>query len=179
MSRPLLAEFDDPRALVGAARALVERGHTRIRAYSPVPIEGLDAVLPPPEGGGWRTSIARLTFVGGLLGGGAIFLFQVWAMAWDWTLDVGGRRPFSWPAFIVPTFECTILGAALTAFIAFMLMSGFPRPHHPVFEFAAFERASADRLFLCIDLDEPGFAADDVIALFEGHAPVEVHELPQ
>ena len=35
----LIAEFDDPTALVNAARAAREKGYRRLDAYSPFPIE--------------------------------------------------------------------------------------------------------------------------------------------
>ena len=42
----VVGEFDGPEALVGAARALREKGYRRVEAYSPYPIKELDDVLP-------------------------------------------------------------------------------------------------------------------------------------
>ena len=48
MSQPIygvMAEFDNPTALVNAARAAREKGYRKLDAYSPFPIEELNDVL--------------------------------------------------------------------------------------------------------------------------------------
>ena len=43
-----------------------------------------------------------------------------------------------------------MLAAALAGFVAFLVGSGLPRLHHPVFAAHGFERASQDRFFLAV-----------------------------
>ena len=48
MTKPIygvMAEFDNPTALVNAARAARERGYRKLDAYSPFPIEELSEAL--------------------------------------------------------------------------------------------------------------------------------------
>ena len=45
----LIAEFDDPDDLMGAAKAAYHQGYRTMDAYSPFPIHGLDDALGIPE----------------------------------------------------------------------------------------------------------------------------------
>jgi len=57
----------------------------------------------------------------------------------------------SWPSFIVPAFETTILFSALAAVLGMILLNGLPMPYHPIFNAKRFAMASRDRFFLCIE----------------------------
>ena len=108
----------------------------------------------------------------------AIFAFAGWAQAIDWTLDIGGRRPFAVTAYLVPTFELTILAAALATVAAMFVRSGLPAPYHPLFNVPAFARASQDRFFLLVKASDPSFDAAEVRRFLAALAPLEVHDVP-
>jgi hypothetical protein len=74
-------------------------------------------------------------------------------------MNVGGRPQASWTSFIVPSYELTILFAALTAAIGMILLSGLPQPYHPVFNVERFSMASSDKFFLVIESTDPKFDA--------------------
>ena len=59
----LLAEFDDPNALVAAAHRARHEGYRRMDGYSPFPIEELHEALGAPE-----TRLPLIVLIGGLLG---------------------------------------------------------------------------------------------------------------
>jgi hypothetical protein len=158
----LLAEFPSADSLCAAARHVRARGWTKVEAYSPFPIEGLDEIVQADKG--W---IAPITLLGGILGGAGTYFLQWYAAVVDYPINIGGRPLNSWPAFIPATFEITILGAALAATIAMLALNGLPRLYHPLFELEEFELASRNRFFLCLPARDPVFApgpARDLLA---------------
>lgn len=168
----IAAAFADPEAAIAAVRAAREAGYAAIDLHAPMPIEGLSEAL------GVRSRIARATFIGGLVGGISILAFQGWAQAIDWTLNVGGRRPFAVTGFIVPTFEVTILIGGLATFFTLLLRCRLPRLHHPLFAVPGFERASQDRFFLVIEACDPRFDAAAVRRFLADRSPLEVLDVP-
>ncbi len=156
MKRPpihgLMAEFDSASELVQAAHRAHQAGYRRMDAYSPFPIEELSEAI-----GFHHTNVPLVVLIGGLLGGLSGFLMQYWISAINYPENIGGRPLNSWPAFIVVTFEMTILGAALFAVLGMLALNGLPMPYHPVFNVERFAFASKDRFFLCIEARDPKF----------------------
>ena len=148
----LMAEFETPTALVAAAEQARLQGYRHMDAYTPIPIEELNEAL-----GLRRTRLPRLVLAGGILGGLAGYGLQYWSLTIAYPLNVGGRPLHSWPYFIPITFETTVLGAALAAFVGMWARNRLPQPYHPVFNAPAFARASLDRFFLCIEATDPRF----------------------
>ena len=169
----LLAEFPSADSLCAAARHVREHGYTRVEAYSPFAIEGLDEIVGADKG--W---IAPLTLLGGLLGGAGTYFLQWYAAVVDYPIDIGGRPLHSWPAFIPATFEITILGAALAAVVTMLVANGLPRLHHPLFEVEEFELASRNRFFLCLPARDPVFAPGPARDLLAELQPLLLREVP-
>lgn len=170
----VMAEFDDPSAVVAAARQTYEAGYRRINAYSPYPIEELSEAI------GYHKNLVPLTvLVCGILGGLGGLALQIWTSAIAYPINIGGRPLISIPAFIPVTFECTVLLAAFGAFLGNLLMSGLPRPYHPVFNVPAFSRASQDRFFLCVKADDPKFNVTGTRAFLAGLGAKEVSDVEQ
>src|SRR5690625_4125573 len=169
----LMAEFDDAPAFLDAARrARDEGGYTRIDAYSPFPIEGLDEVV-----GGSRDRVATMTLAGALFGGVGTFAMEWYSAVVDYPLNVGGRPDNSWQAFLPPAIEMTLLFAALFGAIGMLLCNGLPRFHHPLFGVEAFERASDDHFFLLLHSDDPCFEPRDARAFLEALSPLSIVEV--
>ena len=168
----LMAEFATPTALVQAAERARLEGYRQMDAYSPIPIEELSEAL-----GLRRTRLPILVFLGGLLGGIAGYGLEYWTQAIAYPLNVGGRPFNSWPQYIPVTFETTVLGAALSAFVGMWALNKLPMPYHPVFNVPAFARASRDRFFLCIETTDPRFDRYQTAKFLESLHPVGVSEV--
>src|SRR4030095_2039712 len=153
----VMAEYESGQALVDAARKTVAQRFTRVEAYSPVPIEDLNTIIHKT-----RTVLPKLILAGGLTGMATGFALQYWASVIEYPMNIGGRPLASWTTFIVPSYELTILFAALTAAIGMIVLSGLPQPYHPVFNVDRFSMASSDKFFLVIESTDPKFggAAD-------------------
>jgi Protein of unknown function (DUF3341) len=168
----LMAEFDSPSGLVEAATQARLAGYRKMDAYSPIPVEELNDAL-----GLRRTRLPLLVLIGGILGGSAGFALESWVSAIAYPLNVGGRPLISWPQFIPVTFETTVLGAALTAFFGMWALNKLPQPYHPVFNVAAFSRASTDRFFLVIESSDARFDRTATWQFLENLHPVGVSEV--
>lgn|SRR5690606_627613 len=168
----LLAEFDSPTAIVEAARRAREAGYTKVDAYTPFPIHELDEALQLR-----RTILPWLVLGGGIAGMVAGFALQYWASVIAYPLNIGGRPLASWPAFVVPAFETTILFAALTAVIGMIALNGFPQPYHPVFNVPSFSNASSDRFFLTIERSDPRFDQTATRQFLESLHPLGVSDI--
>jgi len=151
----LMAEFETATALVAAANKTREAGYVDVDAYSPIPIEELHHAI-----GFKNTKLPLLVLIGGLLGGLGGFSLEYWVSAIAYPLNIGGKPLVSWPMFIPVTFECTILGASLTAVFGMIMLNNLPQPYHPVFNVPRFAMASRNRFFLCIEATDQQFDLD-------------------
>ena len=167
-----MAEFENPTALVEATTRARLDGYRNMDAFTPIPIHELDEAL-----GLRRTRLPRLVLLGGILGGTAGFSLEYWASTIAYPMNIGARPYNSWPQFIPVTFETTVLGAALTAFIGMWALNKLPQPYHPVFNVDAFGRASTDRFFLVIETTDPRFERHTTWTFLEGLHPVGVSEV--
>ena len=169
----LMAEFDSPTELVVAARKTYAAGYKKIDAYSPFPVEELaDAI-------GFRhNGVPAVVLVGGILGCLSGYLLQWWISVVSYPVNVGGRPFHSAPAFIVVTFEMTILCAVLAAVFGMLALNGLPMPYHPVFNVPRFRFATKDRFFLIVFSSDPKYTSTGTRAFLESLAPRSISEVP-
>jgi Alternative complex III, ActD subunit len=168
----LLAEFSDPNELVAAARETRAAGYRQFDCYTPFPIEELAEAM-----GQHHSSLPLLVLIGGILGGLGGYLLCYWTSVIDYPLIVGGRPFNSVPSFIPVTFECIILGAALTAVLGMLGLNGLPMPYHPVFNVPRFALASRDRFFLCIESTDARFDIDETWGFLSRMRPRQVSQV--
>jgi len=172
MIHGLMAEFDNPTDLVDAANRARLAGYTAMDAYTPFPIEELNDALALK-----KNPLPLIILLGGIAGGTGGYFLEYWTQVITWPMNIGGRPFHSWPHFIPVTFECTVLVASFAAFIGMLALNGLPRPYHPVFNVPAFDRASRDRFFLCIETTDPKFDRHATESFLKDLHPVGVSEV--
>jgi hypothetical protein len=169
----LIAEFRTADALLDAARRARDAGYRELEAYAPYPVEGIAEAV-----GFRRNRVPLVTLLGGLVGGIGGYFLQWYSAVIDYPINVGGRPLHSWPSFIPPTFELTILGAALGAVFGMLALNGLPRLRHPIFNAPDFEQATRNRFFLCLAARDPDFDFGRGRDFLASLGPLSVGEVP-
>jgi len=169
-----MAEFSDPAEVVAAARKVREAGYRKIDAFSPYPLEALTEAL-----GLHQSRLPLLVLLGGVTGLVAGYGLEYWASVIEYPMNIGGKPFHSWPAFIPPAFETTILFAAVTAVLGMLALNGLPEPYHPVFNVPSFALATKDRFFICIEASDPRFDPDRTWSFLVSLGPRVVAEVEQ
>jgi hypothetical protein len=169
----LLAEFETPTQLVKAAENAYTAGYRRMDCYTPYPLEEAAAAI-----GFHKNEVSLVCLIGGLLGVSAMFGLETWISLWAYPLNIAGRPYYSWPAFVVPAYEWTILFAGLSAAFGMLALCGLPQVYHPLFNAPNFRNgATSDKFFLCLEASDPKYQAGETRAFLEGFAPVSVVEV--
>ena len=148
-----LCIYQNQTDVIAAARKLRHLKISKMDAFSPFPIHGLD-----PAMGIKKSWMSAITLFVGLTGGSLALLFQYWAMSIDWQINVGGKPAFSWPSFVPIVFEATVLlGGVATALALFGLIikSNFKKPIYDL-------RFTDDRFGLLVCASDPNFQANQV-----------------
>lgn len=169
----MMAEFDSAKDLVVAARRTHGAGYKKIDAYSPFPVEELAEAI-----GFHKNGVPLVTLIGAIIGGLTGYLLQYWVAVVNYPVNIGGRPYHSWPAFIIITFELTILFGGISAVFGMLALNGLPMPYHPVFNVERFAMASKDRFFLIIFSSDPKYDPAGTRQFLEGLAPRTVSEVP-
>ncbi|OGQ21393.1 MAG: hypothetical protein A3I05_02190 [Deltaproteobacteria bacterium RIFCSPLOWO2_02_FULL_44_10] len=142
MKKGILAIFTHPEDLLSAVKKIRSLRIKKIDVYSPFPVHGLEEVM-----GLSRSWIPYITFVVALTGTALAFSFQLWALTISWPVNVGGKPPLSWPAFIPITFEFMVLTSGVTTALMMIVMTLLKDFRQPVLDL----RFSNDRFGLFID----------------------------
>lgn len=170
----LMAEFDTPTELVDAARSVREAGYTKTDAFSPFPLHEIDEAL-----GIKRSILPVLVFFGGITGLLSGLALQVFVHWFDYPLNVGGRPFLSWPSFVPPSYELTILFAGFTTVFGMLFLNGLPRPYHPVFNVPRFALATREKFFLVIETDDSEFEYEKTKSFLQSLSPQEVFDVEE
>ncbi len=165
----LMAEFPSADALLTAARRVRDAGYTKFDTFSPFPIHGMGEAIGFKE-----KSVAPIVLVGGIVGLLAGYGLEYWTSVIAYPLNIGGRPYHSWPMFVPPAFETTILFASISALVGMLALNGLPQPYHPVFNAPKFSMASQDSFFLVIEADDPKFDAGETRRMLDSLQPREV-----
>lgn len=169
----LMAEFETPTELVNACKAAYAEGYRDMDAYSPFPIEEASEAI-----GFHKTAVPLVTLTGGILGGLSGFALQYWINVIAYPLNIGGKPYDSWPSFIVPTFEMTILFAGIIGMLGMFALNGLPQPYHPVFNVDRFSNVTRNKFFLCVEATDPKFDLAGTQQFMQRLKPLSISEVP-
>ncbi len=170
----LMAEFDSAQGIVDASIKAVAAGYSKMEAYTPIPIEELNDIIHKK-----RTILPKLVLFMAFSGMATGFTLQYWASTIAYPMNVGGRPLATWPSFVIPSYELTILFSALTAAIGMIALNGLPQPYHPVFNVERFSLASSDKFFLVIEAEDAHFAKEQTGTFLQGLGAKGVYDVAE
>ncbi len=169
----IIAEFNTPTELVHATQEAREEGYRRMECYTPYPVEEAAEALHFT-----KTSVPLMCLLGGLAGVTVAYLLETWINVYAYPLNIAGRPLFSWPAFIIPAYEFTILFAGLSTAFGMIAQNGLPQLYHPLFNAPNFRNgATTDKFFLCLEATDPKFSLTGTRVFLEQFPAISVVEV--
>ena len=117
----LLGVYKSGTQAAAAITAVREKQLGVADAYSPTADASILGARPRSA-----SAVRLFTLLGGIVGGVIGVAFPMYTMT-TWPLIVGGKPPLSFPPLVIIGFELMMLGAALSGFIGFLVMSRLPR----------------------------------------------------
>lgn len=118
MGTIVYGHFTDEHDLLHGIKELQEKGIAIEDVRTPFPVHGLDKLLKYR-----RSHLPKVAFLAGIVGATIGMGFQIWVFTKGWPINFGGKPFMSIPSFIPVTFELTVLFAAFTMGISFLVRS--------------------------------------------------------
>jgi hypothetical protein len=144
-----------------------------MECYTPYPVEEAAEALRFH-----KTRVPLICLIGGIMGLITGYGMEVWVNVWGYPLNIRAMPLFSWPAFVIPGYEWTILFAGLSAAFGMIALNGLPQLYHPLFNAPNFrDGATTDKFFLCLEAHDPRFSPSETRVSLEQFNPVSVVEV--
>jgi hypothetical protein len=150
----LVADFDSPEKLMGAIKEARKAGYSKMEAYTPFPIHGIDDAM-----GAKPSILGYLVLCGSATGLTIAVLLQWWTGAVDYPLVIAGKPYFSFEPSIPIMFELTVLLSAFVAVFGMIGLNGLPKLYHPIFNYTGHQAITDDRFVLVIEASDREFDA--------------------
>jgi hypothetical protein len=154
----VIGDFDTPEDLLRAIRTARTAGYTKLEAYTPFPIHGIDEAL-----GEGRSPLGKIVIVCGLTGLTLAVVLQWWTGAVDYPLVIAGKPLFAFEPSIPIMFELSVLLSAFGAVLGMLALNKLPQYYHPAFNFTKWAGATNDRFLLAIEATDPKFDAAEAV----------------
>ena len=163
--------YDTPAAIYHACEALRDAGYKHFEAHTPFPVHGLERAMGLPD-----TRLPWISLLGGAFGlGGMVWL--AWYVNVDYPLNISGKPPFSYQAFVPLFFEMMILFCALATFFGLWALCRLPAFFHPVMTHPRFHQASDDKFLISVEAKDPKFDRTATRQLLEKLGAHDVEEV--
>lgn len=153
----VIGDFDTPEDLLRAIRTARSAGYSKMEAYTPFPIHGIDEALGEP-----RSPLGRIVIVCGLIGLSAAVLLQWWTGAVDYKLSIAGKPLFALEPSVPIMFELSVLLSAFGAVLGMFFLNKLPTYYHSFFNYSRAAGASNDRFLLAVEATDAKFNAGEV-----------------
>jgi len=148
----LLAEFENPSALLRAAARMRDSGYRKFDCHSPFPIHGMDEAM-----GLKRSPLGYIVFVAAAIGLSAGVLLEWWTSTVAYPLVISGKPFFSYQAYGPVAFAVMVLTSSFTALIGMLVLNRLPRYYHNLFHAKNFGRITNDGFFISVEKDDLNF----------------------
>ena len=158
----VVGDFDTPEDLLRAVRTARTAGFTKMEAYTPFPIHGIDEAL-----GSSRSPLGKIVICCGLTGLVGAVLLQWWTGAVDYKLVIAGKPLFALEPSVPIMFELSVLLSAFGAVLGMFHLNRLPTYYHAFFNFSRAAGATNDRFLLAVEVEDPKFNAEEVITFLD------------
>lgn len=152
----VVGEFDTPEQLLRAIRTARQAGYSKMEAYTPFPIHGIDEALGAP-----RSPLGKIVICCGLTGLAAAVLLQWWTGAVDYKLVIAGKPFFALEPSVPIMFELSVLLSAFGSVFGMFHLNRLPTYYHAFFNYSRAGRASNDKFLLAIEVEDARFDGDE------------------
>ena len=164
----LVSVFEREEDVLKATSAARKEGLDIVDVYAPYAIHGLDRAMGLPP-----SRIPWVCFLLGLFGAVTITVFQFWASAVSWPINVGGKPWNSLPAFVPVIFEVTVLCGGVGTVAFFIWYTGLrPGLQSPMSDLGVTD----DRFALVLRQTGAGFNRSAVETLLKRFHAVSIEE---
>ncbi len=161
----IAAIFLTEKEAIKAAQKTKDMGFVKFDAITPYPVHGMEEAC-----GIKRSWIPYVAFTMGVTGMLAGLLLTWWTSAVNWPLNIGGKPPFSLPAFIPIIFELTILFAALSSVAALFKACGIPKVNPPIID----KDLTCHKFAIFIPQDDVGYNEAKIQDMFKSLGAAEI-----
>ena len=153
----VIGNFDTPEDLMRAIRTARTAGYSKMEAYTPFPVHGIDEALGSP-----RSPLGRIVIVCGLIGLASAVALQWWTGAISYKLVIAGKPLFALEPSVPIMFELSVLLGSFGAVLGMLHLNRLPTYYHSFFNYSRADGATNDRFLLAVEAADAKFHAEEV-----------------
>lgn len=157
-----VGQFEDENFLLDAIAEIRQKGYSKLEAYTPFPIHGIDEALGSKE-----SKLGWFILCCGITGVTAAATFIWWADAIDYPIIVGGKPLFAFTFSIPIMFELMILLSAFGSLYGMLGVNRLPQFYHSIFNYTNSDKITDDGFVLAIEAADPQFDATECLEALE------------
>ena len=158
----ILAEYDNPAAIMHAAAVVRDAGFRRWDVFTPFAVHGMDKAM-----GLKNSQVGWFSFLGGVIGYTAGMVMIWWMNSYDYPIIIGGKPMFSPFGAFPPSYEMAILLGSFGALFGMLILNRLPRLHHPLLKTKRFALVTHDKFFVVIECADAKYSDIETRRLLE------------